>query len=122
MPEVGKSYFEENGQNIAAAVQELYSLQDGFLEKSKASFGEPIREDPSYEGIPFVLPFLEARHFLEASAEERARWFEVFDGYMIESMKDAGVLMAFKDPAFDDVIYAVLQAMQSEGVLWPIEG
>lgn len=120
MPEMAQTYFAESGNDMAALAQELYSLQDGFLEKSKVMFGEPLRQDSAYDGIPFVLPYLQAKHFLEANAETRAKWFELFDGYLLESPKDAGVLMAFKDPFFDEVLRGVLLTLKNEGIDWPL--
>ncbi len=121
MPEVAQAYLAESGTDMAGTLQELYSLQDGFLEKSKQRFGSAMRDDPSFEGLPFVLPYLEAKHFTAASPETLSSWFEVFDGYLIESPADAGVLLAFKDPSFDEVLCAALLALSSDGVEWPIE-
>lgn len=120
MPEAAQDYFAESGNDMGAVAQELYSLQEGFLEKSKETFGEALRQDAAYEGIPFVLPYLQAKHFLEADTETRAKWFEVFDGYLIESPQDAGVLLAFKDPSFDEVLHGILLELKNEGVEWPL--
>jgi hypothetical protein len=121
IPAPAQAYLDENGHNMAQVLQELYALQDGFLAKSKAVFGEVLKEDPSYPGIPFVLPLLQAGHFMEASPETLATWFEVFDGYMIESPEDAGVLLAFADRYFDEVLHSVLQEMRNGGVEWPLD-
>jgi hypothetical protein len=121
MPAPAQSYLDEHGHNMAEVLQELYALQDGFLARSKAVFGHALQDDPSYAGIPFVLPLLQARHFMEASAETLATWFEVFDGYLIESREDAGVLLALADPYFDEVLHSILQKLNQAGVEWPLD-
>lgn len=100
---------------LADGLAAAYSMKDGFLEKSKELFGEPFRDDPSYEGLPFVLPLLSSTSFVEATTEQRAQWFEVFDGYCIESRKDKGVLLALRDPGFDDALIEILKAMEGAG-------
>ncbi len=91
-----------------------YALGDGFLAKSREMFGDVFRDDPSYEGILFVVPLLQSRHFLRASAGERKRWFELFDGYVIESLADKGLLMAINDRNFDEALESILTAMREE--------
>ncbi|HEX3437411.1 MAG TPA: hypothetical protein VHT24_11645 [Pseudacidobacterium sp.] len=98
-------------KDLAAA----YSLKDAFLAKSKALFGEPFRSDPSFDGLLFVLPLLNSASFMNATVEQRAVWFDVFDGYCIESKADRGVLLALKEPDFDDHLVALLQAMREAG-------
>jgi hypothetical protein len=121
MPAPAQAYFDENGHDMNAVLEGLYALQDGFLAKSKAVFGQSIANDPSYAGIPFVLPLLQARHFMEASPETLASWFEVFDGYLIESREDSGVLLAIADPGFDVVLRSILEKLREEGVEWPFD-
>lgn len=92
-----------------------YSLKDEFLEKSKKLFGEPFREDPSFDGLLFVIPLLNSASFMQATIEQRAEWFELFDGYCIESKEDRGVLLALKDPFFDDRLIGILEEMHDAG-------
>jgi hypothetical protein len=118
-PAPAQAWLQENGHNLQGTLDGLYRLQDGFLAKSKKVFGATVAGDPAYDGLPFVLPLLQARHFLEASAETLESWFTVFDGYLIESREDAGVLLAFKDRDFDPVLQTVLEQMQRNNVDWP---
>jgi hypothetical protein len=121
IPGPAQRYLDEQGQDLAATARDLYRLQDSFLEKSKQVFGAPLHDDPSYSGIPFVLPLLQARHFLEASPETLEKWFEVFNGYLIESREDTGVLLAVADPDFDPVLLSILKQMREGGTKWPFE-
>ena len=120
MPTQAQQYLTENGHDMAAVLNGLYALQDAFLAKSKEVFGAALREDSSFPGIPFVLPLLMARHFLEASADTLASWFSVFDGYLIESQEDSGVLLAFRDTDSDAVLVEVLTDMREGGIDWPL--
>ncbi len=119
IPASAKAWLEENGHDMQGVVDGLYRLQDGFLAKSKAVFGGAVLDDPAYSGLPFVLPLLQARHFMDASPETLALWFSVFDGYLIESREDAGVLLAFGNPEFDAVLIEVLETLERQNVVWP---
>ena len=92
----------------------LAALQDGFLAKSKQKFGEPFREDPSYRGLLFVLPLLSGASLVNATPDARAEWFELFDGYCIESKPDKGVVLACKDPQFDEHLIGILEGMRDD--------
>ncbi len=95
----------------------LMSLRDGFLAKSKEMFGKPFQQDPSYRGLLFVLPLLTGSGLVSADPEARAEWFELFDGYCIESKPDRGILLVCKDPEFDKYLVAVLESMRDDN-LW----
>ena len=91
------------------------SMKDPFLAKSKEVFGLPFHEDPSYDGLPFVLPLLTSASIIQASPKERARWFEVFDSYWIESKPDNGLLLVVKHDRFDEVMTHLLEEMRDDG-------
>lgn len=101
--------------NMEGDIAAAHSLKDGFLKKSKELFGEPFRDNPAFDGLLFVLPLLNSSSFLQATIEQRAVWFDLFDAYCIESKADGGVLLALKDPCFDDHLIALLKAMQEAG-------
>jgi hypothetical protein len=92
----------------------LASLQDAFLAKSKLKFGEPFRKDPSYRGLLFVLPLFTSASLTEATPDVRADWFELFDGYCIESQQDRGLVLACKDPNFDEHLIQILERMRDD--------
>ena len=90
------------------------SIQDGFLAKSKLKFGEPFREDPSYRGLLFVIPLLTSASLTEVATDVRASWFDLFDGYCIESRTDRGLVLACKDPNFDEHLIQILESMRND--------
>jgi hypothetical protein len=94
------------------------SLQDDFLARSKEVFGGPIEDDPSFPGLPFVLPLLTAASVVAVSPDERQRWFTVFDGYWIESKPDKGLLLVIKDADFDEILIDILEGMRAEGLTY----
>ncbi len=113
MPRIIKThpgYSDTMQAEIAAA----YCLRDAFLARSKQVFGTPFESDPDYKGMLFVLPLLTGASLVQATSEERAAWFEVFEGYLIESKLDHGVLLMLKDPAFDDVLWELLEEMRND--------
>jgi hypothetical protein len=121
IPPPAQAYLDEHGHDLGAVLDGLYALQDGFLAKSKEVFGQALVDHPSYRGIPFVLPLLQARHFMEASPETLTTWFRVFDGYLIESREDGGVLLAIADVNFDATLYSILEKLRNEGIEWPYD-
>ncbi len=99
--------------------QQTFSLQDGFLNKSKELFGEDIKNDPQYPGMLFILPLLETRHFFGADEETVEKWYSLFDVYIRESMLDKGVLIASKHE-LDEAFIEILKAMREEGWVYPV--
>ena len=94
--------------------QTSIAFGDPWLAHSKEIFGEPFRDNASFEGYPFVLPLLTSASLLAATPEDRKRWFELFDGYWIESIPDKGLLLLLKDPDFDPELVNLLEKMRSE--------
>ncbi len=97
-----------------AQFRKLHSMQAPWLKKSKEVFGEPIREEALYQGVPFILPKLDAAAFTAAKPEQLEAWFSVFHACCIESEKDKGLLLAVKDPDFDETLQAILDEMIAE--------
>jgi len=104
--------------SIQANLDAGFALRDAFLNKSKEVFGEPFREDPSYKGMAFILPLLSSQSILDATPEQRQIWFSVFDGYLIESKQDRGMILAVKDPAFDEVLKDLIKQMREDGLVY----
>jgi hypothetical protein len=92
----------------------VQSFQNNFLGQSKLIFGEPFREDPSYDGLPFILPLLTAKSVMDAPPDTREKWFQLFDGYWIESNPDGGLLLVLKKPNFDDDLQELLEQMRQD--------
>lgn len=92
----------------------VQSFQNDFLAQSKLIFGEPFREDPSYDGLPFILPLLTAKSVMDVSPDIRKSWFQLFDGYWIESKPDGGLLLVLKNPDFDHDLQELLEQMRQD--------
>ena len=62
----------------------------------------------------FILPLFSSSHLVDASPERRATWFEIFSAYCIESPKDKGVLLAVRDPEFDETMSELVEAVHEK--------
>lgn len=107
------------GKDPEASLKVMYAFKDGFLAKSKETFASHLKDEPIYAGLLFVLPLLTSGDFVSALPEERQKWFDVFHGYCIESRKDKGVLLAFKDPGFDPTLQSILREMRDAKLEYP---
>ena len=104
--------------DVDGTITGAFSMQDAFLEKSKAMFGAGLENKPEYQGMAFILPLLESAHFFLASAELRAQWFELFDVYLNESEKDKGIVLAFKQEKYLEDLLSVLDSMFTDRMLY----
>ena len=119
IPKVMRTHPALKDVDVEARMAAAYSLQDKFLKQSKEVFGEPVRSDPTYPGIPYILPLLASKDFFRATPAQRTQWFEVFDVYCIESKPDKGMLFAFKDRHFDDALIDLVQQLRDAGMEYP---
>lgn len=108
--------FDED--EMKSQVTAVYSLRDAFLAKSKERFGEPFRSDASYRGLLFVLPLFTSEALVQSTPEQRAAWFDVFDGCVMESKVDRGVLLAVRQPDFDESLMEVVEGMRDDGLAY----
>jgi hypothetical protein len=117
LPELPRIFTSHPAFSPAMFKQHQISLafQDPWLAQSKEVFGEPFRDSASFDGLPFILPLLTSASLLEATVEERKRWFELFDGYWIESKPDQGLLLVLKAPNFDPELVELLDQMRLDG-------
>jgi hypothetical protein len=120
IPKIMRTHPAFKGPELESARAIAYSLQDKFLNQSKEVFGELIRDDCSYRGIPFILPLLKSPDFFRATPDQRARWFEVFDVYCTESKEDKGILLALKDAEFDDSLIDIVKQLKDQGMAYPL--
>jgi hypothetical protein len=104
--------------SIHAEIQGVYSMRDKFLAHSKEVFGEPFRETPSYKGLLFVLPLFTSETLLSATSQQRSVWFAVFDAYFAESQVDRGMLLAMKNPSFDEELSEIVRTMGEDGIVY----
>jgi hypothetical protein len=92
--------------------KKMQRLMFGF--KSKEAFGKPLKNDPAYPGISFVLPRLASGEILHSTAEERASWFELFTAYLMESPEDEGMLLLAKADSQPQIVQ-VLESLRKDG-------
>jgi hypothetical protein len=103
------------GGGLQKQYDTIQAFQNDWLKQSKIVFGEPLHEDPSYDGLPFILPLFTAKSVMDASPDTRKLWFELFDSYWIESKPDRGLLLILKNPDFDNDLQELLEAMRGDG-------
>jgi len=94
------------------------SLRESFLGESKKLFGGGLEDEPSWEGTSFVLPLLETKDFFSQPAEERQKWFQLFDIFWRESPVDRGLYIASKHP-IESLISSVVESMVRAGRIHP---
>ena len=104
--------------DVDALHAQTFALLDGFQEKSKQLFGAQMEQDPQFEGLRFILPRLESRHFFEQPAQEIKKWFELFDVYVQESPADGGILLASHLDLEQELTH-LLRHMKGLGLRYP---
>ena len=117
LPELPRIFTSHPAFNPGLLKQHAMGLafEDPWLAASKKVFGEPFKDSASFDGLPFILPLLTSASLLDATADERKRWFELFDGYWIESKPDKGMLLVLKDPDFDLELVELIDQMRLDG-------
>lgn len=115
VPRIMKTHPLFRQANFEEKLAGIYSLKDPFLADLKKVFGEPFQNEPSYPGMLFVLPLFDSDSLLASTAEQRKVWFNIFRGYLIESVADEGILLAVSDPEFDMRLISILDKMNAAG-------
>lgn len=105
--------------NADSLWQATFLLGDAFREKSKQVFGKGLEEDPSFEALPFIIPYWKAGELLAATPDDLAQWFDVFDLWITESPDDRGILLASKDD-LDLLLIDILEKMRQDGNFHPM--
>jgi hypothetical protein len=89
-----------------------------FGRKTKEIFGDSLKAEHSYAGIPFVLPRFSSTEILNSTVKERASWFELFDVYVRESPEDNGMLLAAKPQLLSGIVQVVKSLRQDGYRYW----
>jgi hypothetical protein len=97
--------------------QQAHSLADKFLKQSLELYADSIPKSPQMQGIPFILPLLRSRDFLD-TAEEHQKLFKLCDFYVIESMEDKGILLCSKEN-HQNALIAILDRMRQSDMPYP---
>ncbi len=116
IPRVLRTHPAMQGVDFNAQLRQGFRYKHPFLKRSKEVFAAHLSNEAIKRGAPFILPRLRSQHFFDATPEERAKWFEIFAGYCIESQADKGLLLALKDPKFDEKLVFLLEAMEGKGM------
>ncbi|QEE28344.1 hypothetical protein FTW19_10240 [Terriglobus albidus] len=120
LPRVLATHPAMKGTDFAAMIRKGARLQHPFLAKSREIFAAHLPDGPAKKHSMFVLPRFNSSHFLDASPDDRQRWFEIFSAYCIESEQDRGILLAFRDPNFDERMVALLEEIKKDGDEYPL--
>ncbi len=95
-----------------------YSLKDGFQDKSKELFAPDLADHYQVNDCPFVIPKLGSQDFFNQPEEERDKWFELFGGYVRESVEDKGLVVACAIDIEAQLIDLLIR-MREEGWTYP---
>ena len=99
--------------DLQAMMNTTLAMRDGFLKKSIELFGADLKNNLFLRGAQFVMPLLTSADFFRCSPEERAKWFALFDVYVIESQQDHGILIASKHN-LDQLMVELVAAMKGD--------
>ena len=104
--------------DVDALWETTHLLSDRFGPASKAVFGRGLEEDPSFAGLPFVIPRVNSRDLHNLEPNEMEEWFTIFDVLIQESPDDNGVLIASRHD-LDEPLGQILEAMRSDRIDHP---
>ena len=120
IPRVVATHPAMKGVDFAAQMKRGMRLQHPFLKRSREVFAAHLPDGPAKRSMPFVLPRLRGQHFLQATPDTRAEWFELFSAYCAEIEEDHGVVLAFRDPGFDEPLVELIEAVVEEKGEYPL--
>jgi len=104
--------------DIDELMASTFAMRDAFLPKSKELFGAGLESEPSFKGIPFILPLLMSSDFFNQPAEEVLKSFQLFDFYISESPADKGVLLAAKND-IEQQLAEIIAGMNADNLEYP---
>jgi len=117
--ELRKLFPQMQWDKLDMMTKAAFASKDKFLTESKKLFGEGLEQDPTYDGLPYILPMLGTSDFFSQPEEERKKWFELFDLFWRESPPDKGIYVASKLP-LEELLDGILQGMKEEGKIYPL--
>lgn len=112
MPNVLRTHPAMKGVDLEAQMKRGMRMQHPFLARSREIFAAHLPDGMMKRHALFVLPLLTSQHFINATPDERASWFEIFSAYCIESPRDKGIVLAFRSPDFDERLIAMVESMK----------
>jgi hypothetical protein len=106
-------------QDVDGLIASTFAMRDSWLPRSKELFGQGMDQRTEFAGVPFVLPLLEARHLLNATQEFRESFFDLFPVFVRESETDRGILLTFREPAYEQIFLTILDDLRAEDINYP---
>ncbi len=89
-------------------------LGDKWLKASKELYAADIPKSPITKNVPFIVPLLTSRNFLN-EAKEREALCKLCEFYVTESIEDQGVLLASQKD-HQDALIDILEHMRERGL------
>lgn len=89
-----------------------------FGRKMKEIFGDSLKNEHTYENIPFALPRFSSAEILGATADDRALWLQLFDVYIRESPEDEGILLLAKRELLPGIVETVASLRKDGYAYW----
>jgi hypothetical protein len=120
IPKVIATHPAMKGVDFHEQMRKGMRLQHPFLKRSREIFAAHLPDGPVKRDSLFILPRLSSHHFTDATPDTRKSWFEIFSAYCIESDEHRGILLALKEPDFDEELIAILEAMKENGEEYPL--
>jgi hypothetical protein len=112
IPKVIATHPSMKGVDFREQMRKGMRLQHPFLARSRELFAAHLADGPVKRHSLFVLPRLTGPHFADATPATRATWFQVFSCYCAEIEDQGGILLAMKEPDFDDTLIEIIEAMK----------
>jgi hypothetical protein len=98
------------GVDFQAQIRRGLRLQHPFLKRSRELFAAHLPDGTVKRHALIVLPLFKSMEFIDATAEQRTAWFEIFSAYCIESPRNNGVLLAIRDGQFDERLISLVRS------------
>jgi len=119
VPNVLRTHPAMQGVDFEAQIRRGLRLQHPFLKRSRELFAAHLPDGAVKRHALFVLPLFKSMDFIDATAEQRTAWFEIFSAYCIESPRDNGVLLAFRDGQFDERLISLVRSTNQKIQRYP---
>jgi hypothetical protein len=104
--------------DLDGMLQAFTALNDSFAVQSKKLFGAPLKDHPAAKGTLYVLPNLNSQDFLQTHPPSLEQWFQLFQVYLAESMKDQGILLASQSDLDEEILHC-LHMLRDRGHKYP---
>jgi hypothetical protein len=104
--------------DLQEALGTAFTVQSGFLRKSKEYFGTGWESRLEYKALLYILPKWQSRDFFSLPEDAVNQLFEICELFVAESPADKGVILASKKP-LRTLIHDVIVRMREAGFHFP---